>query len=218
MLNLFRTDPVLGLIVVVLIVISLTVHEFGHSLMAIRLGDDTPRREGRLTLNPIAHIDLIGFIMLLVVGFGWAKPVHIDPRALKKPRRDEILISIAGPVANLLLALAFGLLAWLDYALARSMPLDIAQGAFNILTQAAAINVGLALFNMLPIPPLDGSHLVTTWLVKVNVTLAATYFRYGSWALLALLVFQSVTNITILPIGQVTIAIVLAFYRLLGIG
>ncbi len=218
MLNLFRTDPVLALVVVVLIVISLTVHEFGHSLVAMTLGDDTSRREGRLTLNPIAHIDLLGFIMLLVVGFGWAKPVHIDTRALKKPRRDEILISLAGPAANLLLAMAFGLLAWLDYALAPSLPRGVAQGAFDILTQAAAINVGLALFNMLPIPPLDGSHLVTTWLVKVNVTLAATYFRYGSWVLLALLVFQSVTNITILPIGRVTIAIVLAFYRLLGMG
>jgi Zn-dependent protease len=218
MLNLFRTDPVLALIVVVLIVISLTVHEFGHSLVAMRLGDDTPRREGRLTLNPVAHIDLIGFIMLLVAGFGWAKPVHIDTRALKNPQRAEILISLAGPAANLLLAVVFALLAWLDYSLARSMPLTVAQGAFDILTQAAAINVGLALFNLLPIPPLDGSHLVTTWLAKVNVSLAATYFRYGSWALLALLVFQAVSNITILPIGRVTLAIVLAFYRLLGMG
>jgi Zn-dependent protease len=202
---------------VIIIVISLTVHEFGHSLMAIRLGDDTPRREGRLTLNPIAHIDLIGFIMLVVAGFGWAKPVHIDPRALKKPQRDEILISIAGPAANLLLAVLFGLLAWADVALYQDLPPGVARGAFDILTQAAAINVSLALFNMIPIPPLDGSHLITTWLVKVNVALAATYFRYGSWALLALIVVERVAKVDILPIGRATMAVVVAFYRLLGI-
>ena len=214
MLNLSAADLVQA---VIIIVISLTVHEFGHSLMALRLGDDTPRREGRLTLNPVAHIDLIGFIMLLVAGFGWAKPVRINTQALKKPQRDEILISLAGPATNLLLALVCGLLVWADIALAGSMPIGVVRGVFNVLTQAAAMNVGLALFNLLPIPPLDGSHLITTWLVKVNVTLAATYFRYGSWALLALILFERVSRITILPLGQVTMAIVVAFYRLIGI-
>ena len=202
---------------VIIIVISLTVHEFGHSLAALRLGDDTPRREGRLTLNPVAHIDLVGFVLLLVAGFGWAKPVRINTAALKKPVRDEILISLAGPAANVLLALLCGLLAWAVVALSPRIPLGVAQGIFDVLTQAAAMTVGLALFNLLPIPPLDGSHLITTWLVKVNVTVAATYFRYGSWALLALILFERISRITILPLGEATVAVVRAFYRLIGI-
>jgi Zn-dependent protease len=214
MLNLSPTDLIQA---IVIIVISLTVHEFGHSLMALRLGDDTPRREGRLTLNPLAHIDIIGFIMLVVAGFGWAKPVRIDPRALKKPQRDEILISIAGPLANIILAFVAALLVWAVVAARASMSRALLSGIFNVLTQAAAINVSLALFNMLPIPPLDGSHLVTTWLSRVNMALAVTYFRYGSWALLALIVFERVANVDILPIGRLTMAIVSAFYRLLGI-
>jgi Zn-dependent protease len=203
--------------VIIIIVISLTVHEFAHSLTAIRLGDETPRREGRLTLNPLAHIDIIGFIMLVVVGFGWAKPVHIDPRALKKPQRDEILISLAGPASNVLLALLLGLGAAAAFPAAGTGASDLAQAVFSVLTQAAVINVSLAIFNMLPIPPLDGSHLITTWLVKVNPTAAATWFRYGSIALLGLMVVQVVLHINLLPIGRLTVAIVTAFYRLLGI-
>jgi Zn-dependent protease len=214
MLNLSPTDLIQAIII---IVISLTVHEFGHSLMALRLGDDTPRREGRLTLNPLAHIDIIGFIMLIVAGFGWAKPVRIDPRALKKPQRDEILISIAGPLANILLAFVAALAVWALIATGAGLSPTLQRGIFGALTQAAAINVSLALFNMLPIPPLDGSHLVTTWLSRVNMALAVTYFRYGSWALLALIVFERVTNVDILPIGRLTMAIVTSFYRLLGI-
>src|SRR5271157_6132761 len=179
---------------IVIIVISLTVHEFGHSLMAIRLGDDTPRRQGRLTLNPLAHIDLIGFVMLLVAGFGWAKPVNIDTRALKKPQRDEILISLAGPLANLLLAAVVAVIACAFVTARASISRMLLVNIFNVLTHAAAINVSLALFNMLPIPPLDGSHLVTTWLTKVNMALAVTYFRYGSWALLGLIVVERVTG------------------------
>lgn len=214
MLNLSPSELIQAIII---IVISLTVHEFGHSLMAIRLGDDTPRRQGRLTLNPFAHIDFIGFVMLLVAGFGWAKPVNIDPRALKKPQRDEILISLAGPLANVLLAVAAALIVWAFVAARASISRTLLVGIFNVLTQAAAINVGLALFNMLPIPPLDGSHLVTTWLTKVKMPLAVTYFRYGSLALLALIVIERVTGMDILPIGRLTMAIVTWFYRLLGI-
>ncbi len=207
-------SPAALLQAVLIIVVSLTVHEFGHSLTAISLGDETPRREGRLTLNPLAHIDIIGFILLVVAGFGWAKPVHIDPRNLRKPQRDEILISLAGPFANVLLAILCSLAVRAIVGTAASGAL--ASGAANVLTQAAAINVSLALFNMLPIPPLDGSHLVTTWLARVNTNLAVTYFRYGSFALLALIIVERVANVDILPIGRVTMAVVFWFYRLLG--
>jgi len=201
---------------VIIIVISLTAHEFGHSLMAIRLGDETPRRDGRLTLNPLAHIDIIGFIMLVVAGFGWAKPVRIDPRALRKPQRDEILISIAGPLANILLAVVAALIVRAAVAAGGSMSRALLVGVFNVFTRAAAINVSLALFNLLPIPPLDGSHLVTTWLGKANMQLAVTYFRYGSLALLALIVIERVANVDLLPIGRLTLTVVTWFYGLLG--
>jgi Zn-dependent protease len=199
---------------IIIIVISLTVHEFAHSLTAIRLGDETPRREGRLTLNPLAHIDIIGFIMLVVVGFGWAKPVHIDPRALKKPQRDEILISLAGPASNVLLALV---LALASAAISGPRMYGPPPAICDILDLAAFINMSLAIFNMLPIPPLDGSHLITTWLVKVNPTAAERWFRYGSAGLLVLMVVQVILHINLLPIGRLSAAIVTAFYRLLGI-
>jgi Zn-dependent protease len=202
---------------VLIIVVSLTIHEFAHALVAISLGDTTPLQDGRLTLNPLKHIDLVGFIMLVVAGFGWAKPVRIDGSKLKKPRRDEILISIAGPFSNGLFALfaAVALKIIIVSFVIRS-PARF-ESVANIITQVAMINVALALFNLLPIPPLDGSHLISTFLRKVNTTLAATYFKYGSFALLALIVVERVTHIGILPIGRVTRAIVIWMYQLLGV-
>jgi Zn-dependent protease len=203
---------------VIIIVICLTVHEFAHSLAAIALGDDTPRKQGRLTLNPLAHIDLVGFILLVVAGFGWAKPVMINPANLKKPRRDEILISIAGPVSNMIFAMIGVVIVWAvlsTHALVSTAG-NNAFGGFMI--QFVAINVSLAIFNMIPIPPLDGSHVVTVFLGRVNSTLAATYFRYGSFALLAVILFQSITRIEILPISRLTYAVVRAMFHLVSIG
>ncbi|MGD0724184.1 MAG: site-2 protease family protein [Spirochaetia bacterium] len=202
---------------ILIIVVSLTIHEFAHALVAISLGDTTPLEDGRLTLNPLKHIDLVGFIMLVVAGFGWAKPVRIDAARLKKPRRDEILISIAGPFSNGLFAL------FLAVALKIIMVVFVIRSPArfnsiaNFITQAAMINIALALFNLLPIPPLDGSHLISTFLAKVNTTLAGTYFRYGSFALLALIIVERVTRIDILPIGRVTRAIVIWMYQGLGV-
>jgi len=219
MLNLSPAELVQAVLIVV---VSLTFHEYGHSLVAISLGDDTPRREGRLTLNPIAHIDFVGFILLVLAGFGWAKPVRIDPRALRKPRRDEILISLAGPAANLVLALVLASLLSLFLHVAEASSGFAAQrlavGVFNFVTRAVAINVGLAIFNLLPLPPLDGSHVITTWLARFDAALAATFFRYGSFLLLALIVIERITNWDILPVGRWTIGLVLSLYGLVGMG
>ncbi|MGO9309413.1 MAG: site-2 protease family protein, partial [Spirochaetia bacterium] len=196
---------------------SLTVHEFAHSLAAISLGDDTPRRDGRLTLNPLKHVDLIGFVMLIVAGFGWAKPVRIDASKLRKPRRDEILISLAGPVSNLILAVLAVILVWAVLKTS-ALPSRRALAAFGgFMTELAVINVSLAVFNMIPIPPLDGSHVLLPFLGKVNPALAATYFRYGSYVLLAVILFGFVTKIQILPIGRLTYAIVRWMFGLIGI-
>jgi Zn-dependent protease len=203
---------------IIIIVISLTVHEFAHSLMAIALGDETPRKQGRLTLNPLAHLDLVGFILLVVAGFGWAKPVQINPANLKKPRRDEILISIAGPFSNILFAMLGVVIVWTVLS-THALVSTAANSAFGgFMVQFVAINVSLAIFNMIPIPPLDGSHLVTVFLSRMNATVAATYFRYGSFALLAVIILQSVLRIEILPISRFTYAVVRAMFRLVAIG
>lgn len=214
MLNL---SPAVLIQAIIIVIMSLTVHEFAHSLVTIRLGDDTPRRQGRLTLNPLAHIDLVGFILLVVAGFGWAKPVQINPANLRKPRRDEILIAIAGPFSNLLFAMVSVIIIWAvvtTHALASQSSL---RSFGNFMVMLAEINVSLAIFNMIPIPPLDGSHMVTPFLSKVNTTLAATYFRYGSFALLAIILVQNIARVEILPISKVTYAIVLWMFKLVGI-
>ena len=216
MWRLAQRSPAEFIQLIIIIVVSLTVHEFAHSLVTISLGDDTPRRQGRLTLNPLAHIDIIGFLMLLIPGFGWAKPVQINPANLKKPRRDEILIALAGPASNMVFAVVAVIVIWAvvtTHALVNQSSLQ-AFGGFMV--GLAAINVSLAIFNIIPIPPLDGSHLITVFLGRVNMALAATYFRYGSLALLAIFVVQFVTGIQILPIGRVSYAIVLWMLRLLG--
>ncbi len=202
---------------IIIVVISLTVHEFAHSLVTIRLGDDAPRRQGRLTLNPLAHIDLIGFIMLVIAGFGWAKPVQINPANLKKPRRDEILISLAGPASNLVFAMVAVIIIWAVFQTHALVSPNSIHAFGNFMVMLAAINVSLAIFNMIPIPPLDGSHLVTPFLGRVNATLAATYFRYGSIALLAIILIQNFTRFEILPISRMTYAIVIWMLRLVGV-
>lgn len=145
------------------LLLSLTVHEFFHAWTAWRLGDDTAARMGRLTLNPVAHIDPIGTLLLPLMGipFGWAKPVPVDPTRFRRTvsmSTGDILVSAAGPVSNLALALvmaiAFGLLARFQPAV-----VEYGEPAWFLLNYMVIVNVGLAIFNLLPIPPLDGSHV-----------------------------------------------------------
>ncbi len=151
------------------VLLALICHEVAHGFVAYKLGDPTAKQEGRLTLNPAAHLDPIGFLMLLFVGFGWAKPVPVNPRRLKKPRRDMALVSFAGPAANLLLALLSGLLCSLMMHLG-ILPLynPEAVSPLSVLCYAMWIfmilNVGLALFNLIPLPPLDGSNILVSFL------------------------------------------------------
>ena len=202
--------------VVPAVLFGLTVHELAHAWAALRLGDDTPRLMGRLTLNPLKHVDLIGFIMLVVAGFGWAKPVMINRANLKKPVRDDILIAMAGPLSNLLCAVL------LVFLLKLVVLVPFRSGsAFQTVTSVflvfMAINVSLGLFNLLPIPPLDGSHLVTNMLSLKSAAGAAVYFKYGSFALLALIVLERMLKIDILPIDRVVVWAMRLLLRLAGL-
>ena len=145
------------------IIIGLSFHEFAHAFVAEKLGDNTPRLQGRVTLNPMAHIDPVGFIALLFVGFGWGQPVEIDPRNFRNRRKDELMVSLAGVVMNLLLAIVFTIVLKIYVTASGSWPsMDTLGGmAGELIFYIIWINLVLMVFNLLPIPPLDGFNVVT---------------------------------------------------------
>jgi len=215
MLNLSLTEI---LQVLPAILLGLTVHELSHAFAALRLGDDTPQRLGRVTANPLKHIDPVGFVLLLVAGFGWAKPVVINRENLRKPARDDVLIALAGPLSNLLLALVLVLLLRIVLALVpfgSPRAMEITASVFLVFI---SINIALGLFNLLPIPPLDGSHLISNLLARRSPSGSAAYFRYGSLLLLGIILAERITRVDILPVGRVVHAVVRAYLRLVGLG
>ena len=161
------------------LIIALTIHEFFHAFTADRLGDPTARSQGRLTLNPRAHLDLIGTLMLFLIHFGWGKPVPIDSYNLKNPKRDEILISLSGPLSNLILAILLSIFIHF---------VPVSQTIFIFIFLLIQINVNLAVFNLIPIPPLDGSHILLNLLSEESSQAWREAFeRYGSIILLIVL-------------------------------
>lgn len=144
------------------ILIGLSFHEFAHAFAADRLGDKTPRLQGRVTINPIAHVDFFGFIALIFIGFGWGKPVEVNPRNFKHTRRDGLIVDLAGVTMNLLLAIAFAgilrLLITYQYVFMSSAMGGI---VIDMILAVVSINIVLMIFNLLPIPPLDGFGILT---------------------------------------------------------
>ena len=138
------------------LIIAMTIHEYSHARVAYALGDYTPRLQGRLTLNPLAHVDPIGLLMLFVVHFGWAKPVEINPMNFQNPRRDDILVSLAGPASNLIVSFV----ALIVLVLLAKMDFPLSDGLLVVFNLIIIYNINFAIFNMLPIPPLDGSHIL----------------------------------------------------------
>ena len=163
------------------VLFCLTVHETCHGLAALALGDPTAKRQHRLSLNPLRHIDWFGLLMMLVAGFGWARPVPVNPNYFKKPRQGMALTALAGPASNLLLALLLLIPARLIYTYAHYSVFN--QTALDFLTSTAALSIGLGLFNLIPIPPLDGSKVLSVLLPERAYRWLMRYERFGIFAL-----------------------------------
>lgn len=193
-----------------LLLLSLTVHEWAHGKVAFLRGDPTAYEAGRLTLNPLKHIDIVGMVMLLMVGVGWAKPVPIDMRRLESPRRDLVLVSLAGPASNLLIGGLAAILARVYRSMAVSGALPFRERFFQVLVVLTVINGLLFFFNMLPIPPLDGSKVVGMLISRRHPEFTALYFQYGAYLLIAILVAQIAFDIPVIPFQAVT-SVILRF-------
>lgn len=192
---LLNTDIISTIIQFILIVIALSVHEFAHAYAADKLGDPTPRLQGRLTLNPLSHLDPVGTLLILLIGFGWGKPVQFDPYNLKNPQIDTTKIAFAGPLSNILLAIITAIVIHL-FSINNS--LEVILHSFIIL------NLGLATFNLIPVAPLDGFKIIGGLLNKTQAKSWYELEQYGVYFLLALLlpIFNghSLVNSILLPI------------------
>ena len=193
------------------IIIGVTLHEAGHAYASYWLGDPTPKQQGRLSLKPTAHMDPVGFIFLLIAGFGWGKPVEINPYYYKNKRRDEFLVSIAGVTVNLIIAVVFsfitkGLASAYDYTEGKTFLYYLAM----VCTYVVFINLVLMVFNLIPCPPLDGWGIVTQIFNLRKYSWWYPVYRRGFLILMVLIIFN-VTDAIISPIVN-------WFYQLLLLG
>jgi Zn-dependent protease len=175
-----RLDILRTLLLIPGILVGLTFHEYAHAYVADRLGDKTPRFQGRLTFNPLVHIDPIGFIMILIVGFGWAKPVQVNPSAFKKYYKDDLKVSLAGPVANLIVALVSALLLniFFKFIGGNNGYSSIQWIISMILGLSVSINCTLFVLNLTPIPGFDGFHILRDLFPKFFYNFAEQVYKY----------------------------------------
>jgi|TARA_B100001059_G_C17564570_1_gene441863 Zn-dependent protease len=186
---LFRLPPEVLVLLIPVLLFALVFHEFSHGWVANKLGDPTAKNQGRLTLNPVAHLDPVGSMMILFVGFGWAKPVPVDSRYLADPRKDMMKIAFAGPASNLFLALVGGIMIRLT---------GYSGSLTSMLILFTQINISLAVFNMIPIPPLDGSQIFSGIMIRKNPQLVMQLQTYGPQILMGLILFGMFTGVSII--------------------
>ena len=180
-------DPISLVFSIIILIMSVVLHELSHGYAAVALGDPTPRIQGRLTLNPLKHLDPVGSVLVPIITslfgftFGWAKPVQWNPYNLKNPRSGEVIIAAAGPACNLLIAIVFGLLIRLS-----ELPNFVSFSAsfIQISSYVVLINIVLALFNLVPLPPLDGSHILFSLLPPRLANVRMVIERYSIFFLL----------------------------------
>ena len=177
-----------------ILIFSLCFHEFSHGYIAYKLGDHTAARNGRLTLNPLAHLDPIGSLMILFVGFGWAKPVPVNPVNFSNPRVDMMKVAFAGPASNLILAFTGGLIMRLFNFVGFMQSEMFIQTLYLFIF----INISLAVFNMIPVAPLDGSQIFGNMISKNNPELAWKLQKYGPKILMGIILIGMVTPFSIL--------------------
>ena len=201
LINTLQTDPQAGMILIIALVFSLSFHEFSHAYIAYKLGDNTAAYQGRLTLNPLAHLDPIGSLMLLFIGFGYAKPVPVNPMNLGNPRTDMMKVAFAGPFSNLILCLSGCILMrfigidQLTEVIGYKRELN-SMG--NMLFTFSVINMILAVFNMIPIHPLDGGQIFGGFLDKVNPNLSYKLRAYGPNVLFGIIFIGLFTGVSLL--------------------
>ena len=197
------------------VILGLTVHEFCHAWVAHLCGDSTSKEQGRVTLNPLKHIDPLGFIMLIIAGFGWAKPVQFNEQNLHNPRTDVIKIALAGPLSNAVIAMLLSVIIGItshSFPVYRSSGMQIVTEVFHY---AIFINWGLFVFNLIPLPPLDGSHLLFSQLKRFPSVYDILY-KYGSFLLFGLVIATFLTKKNFLPIGPVIEFFYYGFFSIIG--
>lgn len=184
----------------VVIFIGSPIHEYAHAMVAVKLGDPTPKNLGRTRLNPIAHIDWVGALLILLFGFGYAKPVQVNIYNFRKPKRDMALVALAGPLSNIVMAFVFYALGSLMIVVVPGISkASIGSYVLLFLSYVVQINISLAVFNLIPIPPLDGSRLLSALLSDRNYYKIMQYERYFSLVLL-LLIFTGALDYPLLGI------------------
>lgn len=182
-------DYILNMILMIPgMLIAFTFHEYAHALMADKLGDKTPRFQGRLTLNPIAHIDPVGFIAVLIFSFGWAKPVQTNPSAYKNYYKDDLKVSLAGPITNFIVAIvaAFVFVFYMSF-IYRSLPEALGGVLYSMIYMTLIINVNIGLFNLIPIPGLDGFSLLRDLSPKTFYRFEEKFYQYQMMIMLLLI-------------------------------
>jgi Zn-dependent protease len=203
-------DYILGkLLILPGILLGISIHEFSHGYAAVKMGDNTPLMQGRITLNPLKHIDPMGFICLLMFGFGWARPVMINARNFKNPRRDDAIVSLAGPLANFAVAFLFvGLMKLTDMFMPYTLTTQV---ILRVLQSTVTINLVLMIFNLIPIPPLDGHHILGSIGGPKVWNFYYKYYDHLRFVMLLLIVFNGI-SIIIGPIIQYLFSFLISIF------
>lgn len=186
--------PLQMLMSVIPALICITLHELSHGFVAYKLGDNTAKNAGRLTLNPIKHIDIMGLLMMIAFKFGWAKPVPVDMRNFKNPKRDMAVCALAGPVSNVIICCVFLFIFGLCYEPLYLKNTEIAKSLMQMIYTTAYLSLALAIFNIIPIPPLDGSKVLFSLMSSESYYKLMRYEKYGMIILLALVATNVLGN------------------------